>query len=276
MNVLAFDIETIPDTDSGRKIYELEDLSDAEVATAMFNKRREKVGHEFLPTHLQKVVAISAVYRNVHKDQFSIWTLGSEESSEQEIVQNFFDGVDKFTPTLVTWNGSGFDLPVLHYRGMLNKVQAPRYWDMGEDDSNFKWNNYIGRFHMRHTDLMDVLAGYSPRAFAPLDEMAVMLGFPGKMGMSGSKVWDQYQDGQIKDIRDYCETDALNTYLVYLHWQYVRGNLSENTLNTEHELVKTALAKGEPHLQEFLEVWNKAQLSTTGSKTTGSKIFTAS
>ena len=256
MNVLAFDIETIPDTDAGRKIHELEDLSDADVAAVMFSKRREKVGHEFLQTHLQKVVAISAVYRNIHKDQFSVWTLGSEESSEQEIVQNFFDGVDKYTPTLVTWNGSGFDLPVLHYRGMLNKVQAPRYWDLGEDDSNFKWNNYIGRFHMRHTDLMDVLAGYSPRAFAPLDEIAVMLGFPGKMGMSGSKVWEQYQDGQIKDIRDYCETDALNTYLVYLHWQYIRGNLSDSTLAAEHEVVKQALSKGEPHLQEFLEVWN--------------------
>jgi len=257
MNVLAFDIETIPDTDAGRKIHELEDLSDAEVASVMFSKRREKVGHEFLATHLQKVVAISAVYRNIHKDQFSVWTLGSEESSEQEIVQNFFDGVDKYTPTLVTWNGSGFDLPVLHYRGMLNKVQATRYWDLGEDDSNFKWNNYIGRFHMRHTDLMDVLAGYSPRAFAPLDEIAVMLGFPGKMGMSGSKVWDQYQEGQIKDIRDYCETDALNTYLVYLHWQYIRGNLSDSTLATEHDVVKQALKKGEPHLQEFLAVWNK-------------------
>lgn len=258
MNVLAFDIETIPDTDAGRKIHELDDLSDAEVAAVMFNKRREKVGHDFLATHLQKVVAISAVYRNIHKDQFSVWTLGSEESSEQEIVQNFFDGVDKYTPTLVTWNGSGFDLPVLHYRGMLNKVQAPRYWDLGEDDSNFKWNNYIGRFHMRHTDLMDVLAGYSPRAFAPLDEIAVMLGFPGKMGMSGSKVWDQYQEGQIKDIRDYCETDALNTYLVYLHWQFIRGNLSDSALAAEHEVVKRALAKGEPHLQEFLEVWNNS------------------
>jgi len=227
MNVLAFDIETIPDTDGGRKIYELEGLDDSDVATAMFNKRREKVGNEFIATHLQKIVAISAVYRNVQKDQFSVWTLGEESSTEKEIVQNFFDGVDKHTPTLVTWNGSGFDLPVLHYRGLINAVQAPRYWDQGEDDSNFKWNNYISRFHARHTDLMDVIAGYNNRAFAPLDEMAVLLGFPGKMGMSGSKVWDQYKAGEIKAIRDYCETDALNTYLVYLHWQYVKGNLTD-------------------------------------------------
>ena len=255
MNVLAFDIETIPDTDGGRKIYELDGLSDSDVATAMFNKRREKVGNEFIATHLQKVVAISAVYRNVQKDQFSVWTLGEESSTEKEIVQNFFDGVDKHTPTLVTWNGSGFDLPVLHYRGLINGVQAPRYWDQGEDDSNFKWNNYIGRFHARHTDLMDVIAGYNNRAFAPLDEMAVLLGFPGKMGMSGSKVWDQYKAGEIKAIRDYCETDALNTYLVYLHWQYVKGNLTDAALENEHQVVKTALRSGAEHLKEFLSVW---------------------
>ena len=255
MNILAFDIETIPDTDGGRKLYELDDLNDSEVALAMFNKRREKVGNEFIATHLQKVVAISAVYRNTQKDQFSVWTLGSETSTEKEIVQNFFDGIDKHTPTLVTWNGSGFDMPVLHYRGLINGVQAPRYWDQGEDDSNFKWNNYISRFHARHTDLMDVIAGYNNRAFAPLDEIAVLLGFPGKMGMSGSKVWEQYEAGQIKDIRDYCETDALNTYLVYLHWQYIKGNLNDDSLAAEHEVIKSSLRNGEPHLQEFLKVW---------------------
>ena len=255
MNILAFDIETIPDTDGGRKLYELDDLNDSEVALAMFNKRREKVGNEFIATHLQKVVAISAVYRNTQKDQFSVWTLGSETSTEKEIVQNFFDGIDKHTPTLVKWNGSGFDMPVLHYRGLINGVQAPRYWDQGEDDSNFKWNNYISRFHARHTDLMDVIAGYNNRAFAPLDEIAVLLGFPGKMGMSGSKVWEQYEAGQIKDIRDYCETDALNTYLVYLHWQYIKGNLNDDSLAAEHEVIKSSLRNGEPHLQEFLNVW---------------------
>jgi len=255
MNILAFDIETIPDVNSGRRLYDLDGLSDAEIASAMFNKRREKTGTEFLACHVQQVVAISAVYRNAQSNQFRVWTLGEETSTEQQILQNFFDGVDKFTPTLVTWNGSGFDLPVLHYRGLLNGVQAPRYWDLGEDDRDFKWNNYIGRFHSRHTDLMDVLAGYNNRAFAPLDEIAIMLGLPGKMGMSGGKVWDEYCAGNIKGIRDYCETDALNTYLVYLHWLYVRGHLTDQTLANEHDVVKQALQSAAPHLQEFLEVW---------------------
>ena len=70
MNILAFDIETIPDVEGGRKLYELDGLDDAEVAEAMFQIRRDKVGHDFLPTHLQRVVAISAVYRNTHQDKF--------------------------------------------------------------------------------------------------------------------------------------------------------------------------------------------------------------
>lgn len=260
MNILAFDIETIPDTKGGARLYELEGLEDKEIALAMFNLRREKKGNEFLAHHLQRVVAVSAVYRNTQQDKFHIWTLGEESSSEKEIIQNFYDGIDRYTPTLVTWNGSGFDLPVLHYRGLINQVNAPRYWDLGEEDSSFKWNNYIGRFHQRHTDLMDVLAGYSNRAFAPLDEIAVLLGLPGKMGMSGSKVWDQYQAGEIKAIRDYCETDALNTYLVYLRWLNMRGHLSNQELGQEHDVVKNALQEeaAAPHLKEFLDVWNSA------------------
>ena len=80
-------------------------------------------------------------------------------------------------------------LPVLHYRALLHKVAAPTYWETGDNQQNFRWNNYLSRFHYRHMDLMDLIAGYQNRAFAPLDDIASMLGFPGKMGMSGDKVW---------------------------------------------------------------------------------------
>lgn len=257
MNVLAFDIETVPDVTGGRRLYNLGDnLSDDDVTKVMFNKRRDKIGNEFLPAHLQQVVAISAVYRNSQNNSFKVWTLGDEASSEAEMIQRFFEGIDKFTPTLVTWNGSGFDLPVLQQRGLVTGVQAPRYWDTGEDDQQFKWNNYISRYHARHCDLMDVMASYNPRANAPLDEMAVLLGFSGKMGMDGSKVCDAYLNGKIKEIRDYCETDALNTYLVYLQWLYMKGSLTQESLAAEHALAMENLVKGAPHLQEFAQVWS--------------------
>ena len=172
------------------------------------------------------------------------------------MIQRFFDGLDRFTPTLVSWNGTNFDLPVLNYRALVHGVTAPRYWDTGDEDSSFRWNNYISRYHWRHTDLMDVLAAYSPRANAPLDEIATLLGFPGKMGMSGAKVWDSYLQGQIDSIRDYCETDVLNTYLVYLRFELVRGRLSQEQYIQECQLVKDTLSKQDkPHLQAFLTAW---------------------
>lgn len=259
MNVLAFDIETIPDIQGGRRLYDLKDnLSDDDVTKVMFNKQRDKSGHEFLPCHLQRVCAVSVAYRNTVSNEFKVWTLGEEDSTEKEIIERFYAGIDKLTPTLVTWNGSGFDLPVMQQRGLINGVQAARYWDTGEDDQQFKWNNYISRYHARHVDLMDVMASYNPRANAPLDQMAVLLGFPGKMGMDGSKVCDAFLEGSIKDIRDYCETDALNTYLVYLQWLFVKGSLSESELAKEYEIVKESLASAEPHLQDFLNVWNES------------------
>lgn len=255
-NILAFDIETVPDTQGGRSLYDLPDsLSDADVCNIMFNKRRDKVGHEFLAHHQQQVVAISAVYRNTRNNTIKVWSLGDENSDEKELIQRFFDGVDKFTPTLVTWNGAGFDLPVLQQRGLITGVQAARYWDTGEDDPQFKWNNYINRYQYRHTDLMDVLASFSGRANAPLDEIAVLLGFPGKMGMDGSQVSDAYLKGEIKAIRDYCETDALNTYLVYLRWLFMRGSLDIASLEEEIKLVKKTLKGGEPHFERFLDIW---------------------
>ena len=259
MNVLAFDIETIPDIEGGRRLYDLDSsLNDDDVTKVMFNKQRDKSGNEFLPSHLQRVCAVSVAYRNRLNNEFKVWTLGEENSSEKEIIERFFAGIDKLSPTLVTWNGSGFDLPVMQQRGLINGVQAPRYWDTGEDDKDFKWNNYISRYHARHIDLMDVMASYNPRANAPLDQMAVLLGFPGKMGMDGSKVCDAFLQGKIKDIRDYCETDALNTYLVYLQWLFVKGRLTATELQSEHDLVKQVLAAGDAHLQEFLNVWNQS------------------
>jgi predicted PolB exonuclease-like 3'-5' exonuclease len=127
---------------------------------------------------------------------------------------------------------------------------------MGEGDRDFKWNNYLSRFHWRHIDLMDVIAGFQPRGRASLDQMAVMLGFPGKLGMSGDKVWDTFRDGGIKKIRDYCETDVLNTWLVYLRFELMRGNLDENDLQREYALVRSTLEKmDQAHLNEFLAAW---------------------
>lgn len=254
MHCFSFDIETVPDVDFGRQMWDLGDLSDADVASAMFFKQLQKSGSEFLPLHQHRVVAISVALRT--GDTFRVWSLGEEDAGEAEIVRRFFDGIERYTPDLVSWNGAGFDLPVLHYRAMRHGVQAPRYWETGDANREFRFNNYLSRYHWRHLDLMDVLAGFQPRARASLDQAAVLLGYPGKLGMSGDKVWERYLEGGIRDIRDYCETDVINTWLVYLRFEHMRGNLDATDLQRELQLVRDTLKSMEaPHIDEFLAAW---------------------
>jgi len=242
MTVIVFDIETIPDIDGGRRLYNLHDLSDKDVASVMFHKRRQETDDsEILRLHLHRIVAISLVIRD--GDRFELCSLGENDSPEEAIIQAFFDGIERHTPTLVSWNGVGFDLPVLHYRSLVHGISAPHYWNTGDEES-------------RHTDLMAVLAAYQPSAEAPLDEMASLLGFPGKLGMNGDMVWDAYLEGDIRSIRHSCETDVLNTYLVYLRFQLVRGQINADEYRQECQMVRASLKQsGQAHLDKFLAAW---------------------
>jgi predicted PolB exonuclease-like 3'-5' exonuclease len=142
-NRLVFDIETIPDVSLGRKLLDAQQLSDEDVAKAMSFKRLQESESEFLPLYQHRVAAISVVLRT--RDELKVWSLGSPDSDEAELLQRFFDGLDRYRPDLVSWNGGGFDLPVLHYRALRHAVQAPVYWGVGETDREFRYNNYLNR-----------------------------------------------------------------------------------------------------------------------------------
>ena len=254
MPIFVFDIETIPDVELGRRIFDLGDLSDRQVGYVMQAKRREESGTEFLSYEQHRVVAISVALRS--RDTFKVWSLGEPGAPEAEIIQRFYDGIEKYTPDLVSWNGSGFDLPVLHYRALRHGIVAPRYWEAGDEDQAFRYNNYLNRYHSRHLDLMDVLSSYQGRARVGLQATATLLGLPGKLGMSGDKVWDAYCDGQIDVIRNYCETDVLNTFLIYLRFEMMRGHLLRDEYQAEVARVRDVLqAQGKPHFQEFVAAW---------------------
>jgi predicted PolB exonuclease-like 3'-5' exonuclease len=254
VNTLVFDIETVPDVELGRRLYGLDGLDDAQVAKAMFAKQRQLRQNDFLPPPQQRIVAISVVLRT--RDALKIFSLGDVESQERELVQRFFDGLERYTPVLVSWNGSGFDLPVLQYRALRHGVNAHRYWEMGESDRDFRYNNYLSRYHWRHIDLMDVLSGFGASGRASLELAAQLVGLPGKLGIGGAHVWSAYRRGELAAIRDYCETDVLNTYLIYLRFQLVRGELDAVSYQNEIAVVEAKLAESErPHLQQYLTLW---------------------
>ncbi len=255
-STLVFDIETIPDVAGFSRLHDLDTtaLPASEIAEMALLARRQASGSDFMPLHLHRIVAISCVLRM--GDQLKVWSLGEAASTEAELIQRFYDGIERYTPNLVSWNGGGFDLPVLHYRGLIHGASASCYWDWGDNDKEFRYNNYLNRYHTRHLDLMDVLAMFSGRANAPLDQMAKLCGFPGKLGMDGSKVFEAFQQGQIDDIRNYCETDVMNTWLVYLRFQKMRGTLTDAAYASEIELARATVSTSPgPHWQEFLAAW---------------------
>lgn len=260
--ILAFDIETIPDAHAIRTLHDFpNDISDADVVEYALQKRRAQNGSDFLPLHLHRVVAISCCLR-WSEDKVHVSTIGKIEDDEATVLRKFYDLLERYTPQLVSWNGGGFDLPVLHYRSLIHGISAARYWDLGDgdfgDSRDFKWNNYLSRYHMRHCDLMDVLAMYNGRANAPLDQMAKLCGFPGKMGMDGSKVWGAFQQGQLQEIRDYCETDAANTYLMYMRFQLLRGVYNPQEYQAEIDRLYHHLnAQPQEHWQQFCQMWQR-------------------
>ena len=254
MNVLCFDIETVPDTEFGRRLYDLGDLDDETVAKVMRFKQMQARDSDFLPLPQHRIVVISAVLRNA--DGLHVFSLGHEQGGEREIVQRFFDGIERKTPDLVSWNGAGFDLPVLHYRALKHGITAARYWEIGDTDRDYRYNNYLSRFHWRHIDLMDVLSGYQFGGRASLEHVSLLLGLPGKLGMSGARVLDYYLEGRHEEIEHYCETDALNTYLIYLRFELMRGTLDRARYEQEVDRVREKIDRAEePHWREFKAAW---------------------
>ena len=252
---LVFDIETVPDAELGRRLGF--DGDDHAVAQQMLAARAEETGSSFLPLEQHCVVAISTVLRS--DDQLQAWSLGAVDSGEDDLIRRFFSGLEKLRPTLVSWNGSGFDLPVLHYRMLRHGIASPTYWDTGEDDRDFKWNNYLNRYHARHLDLMDVLSAYQARGRVSLEHASLLLGLPGKLGMAGEQVFEYWKAGRLAEIRAYCETDVFNTYLVWLRFQLVRGRLRPPEYAAETERARAWLAeRAEPHWRQYDAAWARA------------------
>jgi len=254
--ILVFDIETVPDLAGLRRTHDVPaTLSDDAVLAWYAQKRRAQTGGDFVPLHYQRVVAIACALRD--GTAFRIGSVGTVDDPEPELIRRFFDLIDKHTPQLVSWNGSAFDLPVLNYRALVHGVTASRFWDWGDDDRDFKFNSYLARYHTRHIDLMDVLAMYQPRGGAGLAAMARLCGFPGKLGMDGSAVDGAIRAGKLDEVRRYCETDVLNTYLVYQRFRLLRGEIEPAEYASEISIARERIAAiPAPHWAEFIAAWD--------------------
>ncbi|MCK7609856.1 3'-5' exonuclease [Acinetobacter portensis] len=257
--VLIFDIETLTDLKSGAHLYGL-DLPEADLEQALMKLRRQETGMDFPRLPLHEIVCISGLWID-ELGAMKLFSFSREQFSEAEILRKFLSIFDKKNPTLVSWNGSQFDIPVILYRAMYHGLSAPSLFDQGEIDSQKRYNNYQNRYHHRHIDLMDVMAMFNGRNFQKLDDMAHLLGFPGKRGESGYHVPEYVKTQQWLKLTSYCEGDVLNTWLIYIRWLLLKGQL-----NTEdHRLCIQSTIQYlqlQPQHAEFLNVWHETAQKT--------------
>lgn len=244
-STLVFDIETIPD----RAVLPQSQPPDpAATADAVLDSSYQKPP---LKPALQQVVAIAAAWIAPNGALRRLTALGEPTWSESELIREMFRIIIEGHPRLVGWNTSGFDLPVLVYRAMVHHIAAPEFYQFGEP-----YQGYRRRFDEHsHIDLMDLLSFYGASTRLKLDEMARVLGLPGKLGIDGSQVFSFYQEHRIAEIRTYCETDVLTTALIWARYAEHRGWWDATQFTTFEQSVAAWLDAHTEGWQAFKAAW---------------------
>jgi len=211
-HVVVWDLETVPDLKGFAAANGLGGKTDDEI--------REAIGDKF-PKHIyHSIVCIGALVAHQEGSHWAVDALGAPhigERSEKVLISSFVDRIAELSPQLITFNGSSFDLPVLRYRAMVHGVAAPGLYA----------RPYFNRYTEDAVDLCDVLSSFTSQAKAKLHEVACVMGLPGKPdGMDGSEVEKAYREGRIREIAEYCESDVVNTYRIWLRYELFRGRMA--------------------------------------------------
>jgi predicted PolB exonuclease-like 3'-5' exonuclease len=240
-HILVWDLETIPDLPCVARVHRLDEQNEAAC--------REALGEKFPKLPFHKIACIGALIAERREGVWHVLSLGAPHvggRSEAEIIESFVTRIAEYRPQMVTFNGASFDLPVLRYRAMINRVSAPglecrRYWHRYSDDC---------------LDLCDALACYSAGAKVSLNDLCRSLDLPGKPdAISGGDVDTYVQQGRIGEVAAYCETDVVSTYRVLLIYELFRGTLTRREFDCSEanllEFVRERVAV-KPHLAYLL------------------------
>lgn len=269
-SIFVFDIETIPDTAVGRNLLGLEpEVPDEEVIAKLKQYHLDITDNknDFLRQPFWKVVAISFVEAEIKTEPNGcesyilkdIRSGGTKDSTEEELIRGFFSHLNRNPNRLVSFNGRMFDLPVLKYKAMRYGIQAK--WLHSKVD---KWNNYSSRYSLDwHCDLIEAFSDFGASAKVKMKEVCALLNIPGKLDVDGSQVSTLFNEGKLQEIRDYCELDVINTYLLYLHYMHHTGVLSTNHFEDCQIALEQYLEnspKEKSNFKLFLDEWTGLKL----------------
>ena len=260
-NLFVFDIETIPDINAAKNLLNLPDGSKQELRDGLEKYHLDITNQKnsFLRQPFHQIVAIgfleAEIVRDFDGNEFykivEIRCGGNIDTLENELVLGFFSHLKKIQPRFVSFNGRGFDMPVLKYAAMKHEVEAGWFYKMGD-----KWNNYNQRYSLDwHCDLAEAFSDFGASARVKMNELCAAFGFPGKIDVDGSQVMQMHDAGKIKEITDYCESDVINTYLLYLIYQHHNGSLSKASYHKCKKELKDFLQSKlelKPHFKDFI------------------------
>lgn len=259
--LLVFDIETVPDRVASKRLYDetlFDGLADVDIDATLEELRQQDLGHDFPRLPFHEVVCLSGFW--VTANSMRLFSLSQQDMSEREIIEKFLATINQHTPILVSWNGQGFDIPVLLYRAMHYELSAPALMDQGDINYDTKFANYQHRYHTRHIDLMDRLARFNSKYFQKLDHVAKLFDLPGKIDQAGNatdghSLRQMVQQGEWARLTSYCESDVLNTWLIYLRWQKLKGLLTDEQYHHWQQKTRACLTETAPQQSVFLSRW---------------------
>src|SRR6476660_3001723 len=212
-DIMVWDLETIPDLEGYARANDLIGKSPEEIRTAM--------GDDFPKLIYHSIICIGALVASRTANGYEVQVVGAPhigQRTEKELIESFVNKIAQLSPQLVTFSGGAFDLPVLRYRAMVHEVYAPGMHNRA----------YFHRYTDDNVDLCDVLSSFSYGARVKLDELSRIMGLPGKPdGMDGSQVEAYFNAGRIQEIADYCKSDVINTYRLWLRHELFRGRLDQ-------------------------------------------------
>lgn len=254
--ICVFDIETIPDTKLLQDIYDYKG-SDKEIAQEAIKEQEAKSGSGFLPHPFHKIVAISAVIA----DEFGTFRKvnSMEGANEKELISDFLKFLDSHNPKLISFNGRSFDMPLLMIRALKYNLTCKAYFEVENRELNKnKWENYRSRYSDRfHIDLMDSLSEFGAVRGLKLDHLCTMSGLPGKYDVSGDQVMELYFNEELQKIKEYCESDVLNTYWLYLKYELLKSNVTSEDYLRNLTIMSEKLEKPKAYTAIFKEAIQK-------------------
>ncbi len=223
---LVFDVESVADGELVAAIqYPKEKrISPVQAIERYRGERLEKYDSDFIPYTFQKPVSVAVAKVNARFELIDLVTLDDPQYRTPVIVENFWRGWLQYQqPTLVSFNGRGFDIPLLELSAFRYGVAVPAWFNMQDRSFDQKRNRYNLRSHL---DLQDLFTNFgATRLNGGLNLIATLLGLPGKMDIAGHMVQNLYDEGSLAEINSYCRCDVLDTYLVFLRAMVLTGQL---------------------------------------------------